>query len=287
MGIIQLMLFLATFSLKPSQATGQELFGKAKNNYRNFSEKRTMVVVNETDFTDLSIADAVKSGWRISLYELCSVEKFNKIMTDTNYYFLLRVEGKFRKEREANLEFLTLVKGSPEAHNGIEKMDEIVSMPLQPVGDESGKAFILMPALINIMQEHILNVSDDILKAYVGNSFYSNRVDGIGDKVLMIERGDIGSNISDQEIVNLFGENIVLSDPDEIANALSNAKEGAVAGFTVSPSGNGSRGYSYKMLIDTRTHELIFYRRHRISSRNPAGFTLEDLRRISTPYRIK
>lgn len=285
--ILQLTLLLPVLFSFVSKANGQEIFGKAKYNYRSFADKKTMVVVNQHDFTDLSLADAVKSGWKLSLYELCSQERFSKIMTDTNYFFLLRVEGKMRREGEASLEYLTLVKGGPSAKKGIDKMYEIVSMPLQPVGDESGKAFVFMPVLINIMQDHIINVGESILRAYVGNSFYSNRIDNIGDRVLLIDREDIGWSYTDEELEELFGDNLILGDAAQIAGAVKNAEEKRVVSYTVSPAGGNNRGYSYKMLIDTETHELLFFRRHRITQKSPAGFTQEDLKRISNPYRTK
>lgn len=284
--IIQLVILLPCLFFTTLEAHSQEIFGKAKNNYRNFAEKKTMVVVNQADFTDLSLADAVKSGWRISLYELCSQEEFQKIKTDTNYYFLLRVEGQFRREGEASLEYLTLVKGGPAANKGIEKMYEIVSMPLQPVGDESGKAFILMPAIINIMQDHIVNVGENILRAYVGNSFYSNRIDNIGKRRILMEREDIGWSYTNDELNDMLGDRLIIVDGADIDNAIKNAEENTIIGFTVSPI-DSRKGYSYKLLIDANTYELLFFRRHKISKKIPAGFTQEDLRRISVPCRIK
>ncbi|MDX9781866.1 MAG: hypothetical protein RBT35_02670 [Bacteroidales bacterium] len=287
MGIIQLALLLPALLFFSPDADAQELFGKAKNNYRNFAAKKTLVVVNQTDFTDLSLADAVKSGWRISLYELCTHEKFQKVMTDTNYFFLLRVDGRFKAEREASIEYLTLVKGGESAKKGIEKMQEIVSMPLQPVGDESGKAFVFMPALINIMQEHIMNVSEDILKAYVGNSFYTNRVDKIGDKFLLFDKSDIGYEYSEEEMTELFGDKFSAGSFSDVSKAIIESSQNTVVSYKVSPANKKGKGFSYQLLIDTENHELVFYRRHKISSKLPSGFTQEDLKRISAPYRLK
>ena len=89
--ILQLTLILPILFSFASRANGQEIFGKAKYNYRSFADKKTLVVVNQQDFTDLSLADAVKSGWKLSLYELCNQERFSKLMTDTNLFFRMRV----------------------------------------------------------------------------------------------------------------------------------------------------------------------------------------------------
>jgi hypothetical protein len=38
------------------------------------------------------------------------------------------------------------------------------------------------------------------------------------------------------------------------------------------------------MLIDAQSNRMVFFRRHKISSRLPAGFTREDIKRISIPF---
>jgi hypothetical protein len=244
-----------------------------------------MVVANSTDFTDLSIVDAVKSGWKISTFEICTQSDFEKLKADTSYYFLMRVDGKFKNEGEAKIEYLTLVKGGPESKKGISKMYEIATLPLQAIGDESGEAFFFIPAYIDIIQSHILNVGSEILRAYVGNSFYSNRIDNAGDKKIIFNREDLGFDMAPAEADTLFGKKVTIGDESTVEKAILESAAETLVGFTISPKGNSSGSYSYKLIIDAETHDLLFFRRHKISDRLPKGFTKEDIRRISIPFR--
>ena len=200
------------------------------------------------------------------------------------FYFLLRVEGRFRKEGEASIEYLTLVKGGPASDKGISKMQEIVSLPLQAVGDETGKVFVFFPAFIDIIQEHILNVSEDILKAYVGNSFYSNRIEEQGSKVIIFDKAEIGYSVTEEDIEELFHGKAILSDAAAAEEAMQKAAPQTIVSLAISPSEPKNGSYSYKMLIDAQSNRMVFFRRHKISSRLPAGFTREDIKRISIPF---
>ena len=73
----------------------------------------------------------------------------------------------------------------------------------------------------------------------------------------------------------------------EVSNAIKESSENTVVAFVVSASENNNKGYSYQLLIDAENQELLFYRRHKITSKVSPGFTEEDIKRISTPYRIK
>lgn len=281
----QLFSLFISFFVLTNIVSGQEIFGKAKNNYRNFSGKTTMVVLNTTDFTDLSIMDAVKTGWKISPYEFCTYSDFEKMKGDTSLYFLLRVEGKFRKEGEAKIEYLTLVKGGPQSSKGISKMFEIMTLPLQAVDDESGKAFIFIASYIDIIQNHILNVSAEILKAYVRNSFYNDRIDNAVDKKIIFDKEELAVNISPEELSKLFNNKAVAGDGSIVEKAVLEGTPGTLVGLTVSPVGDAIGSFSYKLIIDVQSHELLFFRRHRISSKLPKGFLMEDIKRISIPFR--
>ncbi|EKD31229.1 MAG: hypothetical protein ACD_77C00358G0002 [uncultured bacterium] len=281
----QLFSLFISFFVLTNIVSGQEIFGKAKNNFRNFSSKTTMVVLNTSDFTDLSIMDAVKTGWKISPYEFCTYSDFEKMKGDTSLYFLLRVEGKFKKEGEAKIEYLTLVKGGPKSSKGISKMFEIITLPLQAVDDESGKAFIFIASYIDIIQNHILNVSSEILKAYVGNSFYNDRIDNAGDKKIIFDKEEVAVDISPEELSKLFNNKAVVGDETAVEKAVMEGTPETVVGFVVSPVGDAAGSYSYKLIIDAQSHELLFFRRHRISSKRPKGFLMEDIKRISIPFR--
>src|SRR5690554_1619621 len=76
----------------------QNIIKETKNTFATFGAKITKVVIPSTSLADLMLRDAVNKGWRISPFEFCTMEEYNKIKEDTNYFFLLRVDGRFRNE---------------------------------------------------------------------------------------------------------------------------------------------------------------------------------------------
>ena len=106
---------------------GQAQINTKKVKIGDFTEKITKVVLTGNQFMDGTLQDEITLRWRISPYEFCSYDEFKKIRTDDNYYFLLTTDAQFRKDESPSIQFLTLVKGGPEAEKGIHEM------PLPPV----------------------------------------------------------------------------------------------------------------------------------------------------------
>lgn len=54
-----------------------------------FGAKTTKVVLSDEGIIDAYIRDAVKKEWKISPYEFCSPQEYEKIKEDTTYFFFL------------------------------------------------------------------------------------------------------------------------------------------------------------------------------------------------------
>ena len=78
-----------------------------------------------------------------------------------------------------------------------------------------------------------------------------------------------------------FSESIVVMEEDEADELFAEGTPGTVVSLSVSPS-DSTNGYCYKMLIDAETHELYYYRRHRITKKTGTGFIDEDMKKISS-----
>ena len=76
----------------------------------DFTQKTTKVVLNGNPFMDGALKEEVSARWRVSPFEFCTLEEFDKIKTSEDYYFLPMVKGPFRKEAEPGIQFITLVK---------------------------------------------------------------------------------------------------------------------------------------------------------------------------------
>ena len=123
----------------------------------DFSEKVTKIVLSGNIFFDSDIKEAVRENWSISPYEFCSVDDFNRLKTSPDYYFLIKVKGQFRREKEPGIEFLSLVKGGPGAEKGIDGMLELITFPYAAADSPSGRETVFLPLVLDVIQQHVLS----------------------------------------------------------------------------------------------------------------------------------
>ncbi|MDD3300886.1 MAG: hypothetical protein PHV91_08715, partial [Bacteroidales bacterium] len=156
----------------------------------------------------------------------------------------------------------------------------------QEADDASGVNLHLLPVYIDVIQNHIYEVQEDISIAFKGNSIFSDRVSQLKGKKLLFPMEYLNYDVSKDEFLTLFQNKVSIVSREQAEGAFVNSDVATVVPVVINPKG-GSRGsYCYKLLIETDSHELLFFRRHRISARMPAGFTREDIRKISMPFQF-
>lgn len=281
LGILLFSIFL------PLMAGAQAQINTKKVKIGDFTEKITKVVLTGNDFYDSSLKEEVAARWRISPYEFCSLDEFNALKTDDRYYFLITTEGQFKKEKEPALQFLSLVKGGKKAEKGINSMLEVVSIPLASAEDPSGREFTFLPVFFDIIQNYTLDAIERDIKAYTGLSNYTINISKATDMKLVFAECDLSSQITDR-VTGMFleGENITIADEDTVDSMIAENAPNTLISYVVAPSSPAPGSYCYKMLIDTQTYGLYYYRKHRITRNSGPGFLEEDIRRI-TAGRIK
>jgi hypothetical protein len=256
-----------------------------KDDLKNFSAKTTYVVIQgNNSLEDIVLMDAVKQHWHLSPYEFCNMEEFENIKRDTNFFFLMKVDGQFSKEKEPAMEFLTLVKGSENSSEGLNNMYEVLSLPYKPLNDDSGEEFIYTAPFINIIQAHILKVQRNKLSAYIGISAYSDGMNGAEDKEILFAEDDFGFEVTQEMLDEDFKGKAKLVTKEEIEKAIEERRPNTLVCAVVAPSINQRGSFCFKMLISADTWELYLYRKHKMSAKQGAGLQKEDYRRISAPY---
>ena len=106
-------------ALLPALAWGQAQINTKKMKIADFTQKITKVVLTGNEFFDMALQNEITMGWRISPYEFCTMEEFEEYRTSDEFYFLVSVNGKFRKDNIPTISYLTLVKGGQGAEGGI------------------------------------------------------------------------------------------------------------------------------------------------------------------------
>lgn len=255
--------------------------------YADLPARMTKVVLaGDNSMADLLLKDAIEKGWNISPFEFCDYDEFERIKCDTNYYFLLRINMEAKVEGGTGMEFVTFVKGDEKAAEGIEEMPELISLPMFDVNDKSGRVFSYMPAYVNIIQNYIQKIVDGRIYPALRLTIITNPIESATDKTILFAKDDIAYAYTDKDIDRFGGMAKVVS-LDDIDEALDNGDQGTLVSLVVAPADPVAGSSCYKMLISSDTYELYYYRRHKISKSNGVGFIKEDIRRLSTPYRIK
>jgi hypothetical protein len=267
--------------LLPVLAWGQAQINTKKVKIGDFTQKITKVVLSGNEFMDSALKDEVTARWRISPYEFCSLEEFGSMKTSEDYYFLIITNGQFKKDSSPTIQFLTLVKGGKGADESIDGMLEVVSMPIASALFPSGREIVFLPAFLDIIQSYTLDSMEKDTNAYGGLGNYSGNIMHSDDHRIVLSRDDLAipsESLEDGSIK--LDEGMSVAEEEEVDELMLENAENTIVSYVVAPFEPQPGAYCYKMLIDTQTHKLYYYKRHRISSKAGAGFLKDDLKRI-------
>lgn len=262
-------------------AGAQAQINTKKIKIADFSQKVTKIVLTGNDFYDFALKDEVAAGWRLSPYEFCTMEEFNDLKHKDEYYFLITANGKFKKENEPGLTFLTLVKGGKGAENGISRMLEVVSLPIASAENPSGREFTFMPAFIDIIQDYTTAAMNNDFNGYMGLVSNTESLKKEQNTEFIFADCDLAEDV-DRAFVDLnFDSDMSVTDEDSASDLMEAGITGKVVSYVVAPDEPVAGSYCYKMLISPESHKLYYFRKHRISKKYGAGFLKEDIIRIN------
>ena len=272
------LIILITALIMPLMAGAQAQITTKKVKLEDFTQKVTKVVLNGNPFYDTSFKDEVAARWRISPYEFCTLEEFEGLKGNDSYYFLILTQGQFRKETAPGLQFISLVKGGQGADKGIGDMLEVVSLPFASAEYPSGRELIFLPAFLDIIQNHTLEAMENDFNAYGGLSNTAQKLGKAGNIDIVISEDDLNSLVSEGMTDS---EGMIITDEDDADSYMLDEVSGTLVSYVVAPSEPVKGSFCYKMLIDAQTHELYYYRKHKISPKAGVGFLPEDIERIN------
>ena len=271
------MAFLAALMI-PSDLFGQAQIFTRKEKLKDMTAKTAKVVLTGDEIFDEALKQAVTTSWTLSPYEFCSNEEFQKIKTDSKFYFLIVVKGQQRKEAEPGIDLITFVKGGEGADKSIEDMLEVVTFPLRSAVDPSGREFLLLPAFLTIMQEHAQGLTSSEVKAYIPLGATDSKK--LRMKQIYFCEEDFAPQVDDKTVSSLDEDIYVKEDEEDVDEVFSNGVFNAVVSYVVAPSEPVNGSVCYKMLIGADDHKLYWYKKHKISPRQGAGFLESDLKAI-------
>lgn len=210
----------------------------------DFLNRMAKVVTNDSIPYNSAFKTEVTSRWRVSPYEFCTPEEYERLHTDNDYYFLHFTE-------DEGVGFLTLDKGGEKKDpDTFKRPFTVIKAPVGTAGKYNGREGFLLGALLDIIQ----NFSEEAMTS--DNTGYAG-----------LTRYNRGS---------LKGKTIYFKDED-ICRILDEEIPGAMAAISITPASASDKALCYRMLISADTHELFYYTRERYREDSGNGFNKEEI----------
>jgi len=268
------LLIILTGILIPMLASAQAQIETKKVKISDFTQKITKVVLHGNEFYDAILKEEIALRWRISPYEFCTLEEFEELKTNSQYYFLITTLGQFKKETAPGIQFLSLVKGGKGAKKGVGEMLEVASLPYASVEYPSGRELVFLPALLDIIQNHTIKSMDSDFDGYIGMSRNTKNMQQAQQMKIVFFEDEINKEVD--RVMRASDERFVMADEDEADQYLIDNAPNTLVSYMVAPTEPVNGSYCYKLLINAETHELYFFRRHKITEKYGVGFLPED-----------
>lgn len=267
------LLIILTGILIPMLASAQAQIETKKVKISDFPQNVTKVVLHGNEFYDAILKEEIALRWRVSPYEFCTMEEFEELKTDSRYYFLITTLGQFKKETAPGIQFLSLLKGG-KSKKGIDGMLEVVSLPYASAEYPSGRELVFLPALLDIIQAHTLKSMESDFDGYMGMSRYTKNMQNAQNMKIVFFEDEINDKVDDE--TRSADERFVITDEDGADKYFMDSTPGTLVSYMVAPTEPMNGSYCYKLLINAETHEIYFFRRHKITEKYGVGFLPED-----------
>lgn len=241
---LKLFVTAVTLMLAAGLSYGQTKVYTKKMLLADFPTKTTKVVITGDSPLGIAIRGEISSRWRVSPFEFCTEEEYEKLKTGNSHYFIRLVS-------DSGVAFLELTKGGkPDDPDRLKRPVDVVSIPIAGAGGFTGDEVVYMGAFIDMMQVFLEEAASS---------------DKVGYSGLM------GSNAR-----RLKGKHVVMLD-DEVFEAYQEARPDVLIAYCVTPSETDGKRWCYHMLISADTHELYYFKKIRYKGEGDEVFTASEI----------
>ena len=265
----------------PPCASGQAKINTKKVKIADLPTRTTKVVLGQGGIMDSALRDEVSARWRISPYEFCTIEEYNSLKENPDYYFLLIARSN-EKEYKGMLTLTLMKGGKAKAEDPQKRPVDVASLPISSADFPSGREVVFLPALVDIIQDYVTRAMKSDGAGYSGFDIYASQVRRTGIKRIYFSEDDLIPDMDAAFKERYFDEDMLIMSEAETDKAFQDGTYNTLVSFVVAPFDPQNGSWCYKMLIDAGTHELLYFRHHRINARNWAGFLPKDIKKISS-----
>jgi len=276
--IVLLLMILPVLSL-----SAQREYLPTEEDLQEFQGTKTYVVLKNNPISDYNfeIRDAMEKYWDLTEYEYLNFDEFQSKLDEPGASFLYTATVMFEKDKSnTRYTFLCLSLGGDEPT--LEKMRDIVNIPLGFYGVEEDHYSYKLGTLVNFIQQHVRMISEDpdLVSQHVFNEYNDNMAD-ISNKTLYLVEEELEKDIrTEARIRDVYPYDFKLVTRDEIKQAIMNKDENVVFLHKVGPEGKKLNARVYKILIGAGDSKFYYFDYHKVKGRTPDAFLEWDLKKL-------
>lgn len=264
------------------EAAGQGRIYTRKARLADFQTKTTKVVLSGDSLLDIALREEVRRRWRISPFEFCDPDDFEALKNDSAYYFL------YLSQDGSGMAYLTLMKGgNDESFRSVESKLEVVRIPFSPAQITSGREFVYLPAIIDMVQIFVEESLTSSARTLLGLSSYNGNLSKARRKKIYFSRDDLDITVADRDSTEMLAPGLMAVDNFEADSLFEAGSRNALIAFSISPAEPSRRAKCHNFIVAADTHDLYYYQSHRYSKPGKRGFSKSAIKSIRREHNYK
>ena len=271
-------------ALLPISAFCQGHITTKKLKIADATSKTVKVVLTGSQFYDEILKEEVMTRWHISPFEFCTADEFETFKKSSDFYFLINLILPEGKKDGPGINWLYFLKGGQEKDKeGIDGMLEVVSLPFCPAENANGRELVFLPAFLDIIQDYTLSSMEDDKDGYGGLGVFACGLKKTSEMDLLMSEEDMSEEVKN---INFPEYNIIPANEDESYGRMQDNAPQTLITYTVTADGAPAGTYCYKYIIDSGTHTLHWFKKHKMTKKTGAGFQMMDIDLIRAERKV-
>lgn len=262
-----------------------------------FLKSKTYIVLEDNPFSSFNafVEENIAATWKITPYEVISIEEFETKCGDPGSSFLLVAEARFAETKTSlfrsntdlfdnmdtyNYDILNLVMG--DKSKNINQMADLATVPIcyTAIEDDDSYAY-KMGVVISFMQFYVKYCSNnpgkdirDLEKANTGK---------IKSYELWLRKEELALAVNTLEkIKNVYPYTVKLVTREEIEQAIKDKKSNVAILHKIGPEGMVQGDTKcWKFIVSVADGNPLYFHSHKISSDKPDAFLEEDFKKLA------
>lgn len=228
-------------------ADGAKLYTR-RARLEDFTSKTTKVVLAGDALMQTALREEVSTRWYLSPFEFCTPDDYEKHRNTNKFYFLRPVIA------DGIIHLCITKGGNTDDDNILKRGFDVISMPMANADQPTSRELLYIGAYIDILQKYMEGAMASDTKAYAGLP---------------------------QLNAAAMSKRKTLLECEEADKNFAESAEGYSSGLVIAPKREGENAVCYKIVVTCDTHELCYFKQHKLGTKSGREFLKQDIAKIN------